>query len=148
MRPTKRQDRGQQDLLRSRLDQIVDPAHALVRMARAIDWDFLEGKLDAAYTDGPAQPPLPTRLMAGLAILKHMHNLSDEALCDRWLENPYYPETAVAIAGAGTDAEVGAGQDVGDPDGRCASADHGWPAPSFCRATPNSSRIRRCCFRC
>ena len=28
--------------------------------------------------------------MAGLAILKHMHNLSDEALCDRWLENPYY----------------------------------------------------------
>jgi IS5 family transposase len=28
--------------------------------------------------------------MAGLAILKHMHNLSDESLCDRWLENPYY----------------------------------------------------------
>jgi IS5 family transposase len=28
--------------------------------------------------------------MAGLAILKHMHKLSDESLCDRWLENPYY----------------------------------------------------------
>jgi IS5 family transposase len=28
--------------------------------------------------------------MAGLAILKHMHNLSDEALCDRWIENPYF----------------------------------------------------------
>jgi IS5 family transposase len=28
--------------------------------------------------------------MAGLAILKHMHDLSDEALCDRWVENPYY----------------------------------------------------------
>jgi IS5 family transposase len=28
--------------------------------------------------------------MAGLAILKHMHDLSDEALCDRWLENPYF----------------------------------------------------------
>jgi IS5 family transposase len=28
--------------------------------------------------------------MAGLAILKHMHDLSDESLCDRWLENPYY----------------------------------------------------------
>ncbi len=23
----------------------------------------------------------------GLAILKHMHNLSDEVLCERWLEN-------------------------------------------------------------
>ena len=28
--------------------------------------------------------------MAGLFILKHMHNLSDEVLCARWLENPYY----------------------------------------------------------
>jgi IS5 family transposase len=28
--------------------------------------------------------------MAGLAILKHMHNLSDEGLCERWVENPYY----------------------------------------------------------
>ena len=28
--------------------------------------------------------------MAGLAILKHMYNLSDEVLCDRWIENPYY----------------------------------------------------------
>jgi IS5 family transposase len=41
-------------------------------------------------TDVPGRPPLPTRLMAGLAILKHMHDLSDEALCDRWVENPYY----------------------------------------------------------
>ena len=35
-------------------------------------------------------PPLPTRLMAGLALLKRMCDLSDEALCDRWIENPYY----------------------------------------------------------
>lgn len=28
--------------------------------------------------------------MAGLAILKHMHNLSYESLCERWLQNPYY----------------------------------------------------------
>jgi IS5 family transposase len=44
----------------------------------------------AVYSDGPGRPPLPTRLMAGLAILKHTHNLSDEALCERWVENPYY----------------------------------------------------------
>jgi IS5 family transposase len=35
-------------------------------------------------------PPLPTRLMAGLAILKHTYDLSDEALCDRWVENQYF----------------------------------------------------------
>jgi IS5 family transposase len=28
--------------------------------------------------------------MAGLAILKHTYDLSDEALCERWVENPYY----------------------------------------------------------
>jgi IS5 family transposase len=33
---------------------------------------------------------LPTRLVAGLFILRHMHNLSDEALCERWVENPYF----------------------------------------------------------
>jgi hypothetical protein len=42
------------------------------------------------YTDKPGQPPLPTRLMAGLAILKHTYDLSDDALCDRWVENPYF----------------------------------------------------------
>jgi IS5 family transposase len=35
-------------------------------------------------------PPLPTRLMAGLAILKHTFDLSDEALTARWVENPYF----------------------------------------------------------
>jgi IS5 family transposase len=30
------------------------------------------------------------RLVAGLIILKHMHNLSDEVPCARSLENPYY----------------------------------------------------------
>lgn len=28
--------------------------------------------------------------MAGIAILNHMHDLSDEVLCERWVENPYY----------------------------------------------------------
>ena len=28
--------------------------------------------------------------MAGLAILKHSYDLSDEALRDRWVENPYF----------------------------------------------------------
>ncbi|EIT71959.1 ISXoo4 transposase [Hydrocarboniphaga effusa AP103] len=28
--------------------------------------------------------------MCGLLYLKHAYNLSDEALCERWLENPYW----------------------------------------------------------
>ncbi len=90
MRPKERRDSGQNDLFRARLDQILDMTHALVKLARTIDWGFLEERFGAVYSDERGQPPLPTRLMAGLAILKHMHNLSDEALCDRWVENPYF----------------------------------------------------------
>ena len=90
MRPKERRDSGQNDLFRARLDQIIDMNHALARLGRVIDWRFLEDRFGAAYTDAPGHPPLPTRLMAGLAILKSMHDLSDEALCERWVENPYY----------------------------------------------------------
>jgi IS5 family transposase len=90
MRPRERRETGKQDLFRSRLDQIIDLNHALAKLARAIDWRLLEERFGEVYTNGAGQPPLPTRLMAGLAILKHTYDLSDEALCERWVENPYY----------------------------------------------------------
>jgi transposase, IS5 family len=90
MKPKERCDSGQADLLRSRLDAIIDMNHALVKLSRTIDWSFLEERFGAVYEDKPGRPPLPTRLMAGLAILKHTYDLSDEVLCERWLENPYY----------------------------------------------------------
>ncbi|TIL66810.1 IS5 family transposase [Mesorhizobium sp.] len=90
MRPKERRESGQTDLLGSRLDHILNMDHALVKLAKTIDWRFLEERLGEVYDDDPGRPPLPTRLMAGLAILKSMHNLSDESLCERWLENPYY----------------------------------------------------------
>ena len=90
MRPKERRDSGQKDLFRARLDQIIDMKHPLAKLAGSVDWKFLEERFGAAYTDKPGHPPLPTRLMAGLAILKHMHDLADEVLCDRWVENPYF----------------------------------------------------------
>jgi transposase, IS5 family len=90
MQPKERRDGGQTDLLRSRLDAIIDMGHPLVKLAQTIDWPFLKERFGAVYEDKPGRPPLPTRLMAGLAILKHTYDLSDEVLCERWLENPYY----------------------------------------------------------
>jgi transposase, IS5 family len=89
-RPHERRASGEQDLFRSRLDQIINMNHELVRLARAIDWPHLEECFGAVYSDGPGMPPLATRLMAGLAILKHTFDLSDEELCARWVENPYF----------------------------------------------------------
>ena len=83
-------DDRQKDLLRPALDQIINMRHPLVRLAGEIDWKFLDGRFGSVCTPGPGQPGLPTRLVAGLFILKHMENLSDEVLCQRWIENPYY----------------------------------------------------------
>ena len=83
-------DDRQKDLLRPALEEIIDLGHPLARLAAQIDWGFLDRRFASVCQAGPGQPGLPTRLVAGLFILKHTHDLSDEALCARWLENPYY----------------------------------------------------------
>ncbi len=83
-------DDRQDNLFQPSLETIINPRHPLVRLAGEMDWDFVGRRFGSVCRVGPGQPPLPTRLVAGLFIIKHMHNLSDEALCDRWVENPYY----------------------------------------------------------
>jgi len=79
------------DLFRPALETIIALNHPLARLAREIDWGFIERRFGTACdVTGPGHPALPPRLVAGLLILKHLHGLSDEALCARWLENPYY----------------------------------------------------------
>src|ERR1700677_3318027 len=66
--------------------------HPLVRLGQQIDWGFLERRRGEVYRSHDGHPPLPIRLVAGLLILKHMHSLSDEQLCARWVENPYFQQ--------------------------------------------------------
>jgi IS5 family transposase len=56
MRPRERRETGEQDLFRSRLDQIIDMNHPLAKLARTVDWKFLEGRLGEVYTDDPGHP--------------------------------------------------------------------------------------------
>ena len=86
----KPRDNRHKDLLRPALEEVIDLGHPLVRLAQQIDWGFLDRRFASVCKSGDGRPPLPTRLVAGLLIVKHMHSLSDEALCARWLENPYY----------------------------------------------------------
>jgi IS5 family transposase len=83
-------DERQKDLFQPALDRIIDMGHPLVRLAGEMELGFLEQRFASVCTTGPGQPPLPGRLIAGLFIVKHMHSLSDEVLCSRWLDNPYY----------------------------------------------------------
>ena len=93
MKPRERRETGELDLFRSRLDQIINMKHELVRLAKTVSWEAIEARCGEVYSDGPGMPPLPTRLMAGLAILKHTFSLSDEELCARWVENPFGGKT-------------------------------------------------------
>jgi len=90
MKPRERRETGEQDLFRSRLDQIINMNHELVKLAKTVSWGVIEAKCGEVYRDGSGMPPLPTRLMAGLAILKFTYDLSDEEVCARWVENPYF----------------------------------------------------------
>ena len=88
MRPKQPEAEPRDDLFRARLENLVDPRHALARLAGLIDWGRFEAEFGALYTDG-GRPGLPTRLMVGLHLLKHMDGLSDEAVCARYLDSPY-----------------------------------------------------------
>jgi len=90
MKPREHRESGQEDLFRARLGQIIDLKHPLVKLGQRIDWPFFEKTYGAVYTDAPGRPPLPTRLMVGLEVLKYTYNLSDERVCEAWLENPYF----------------------------------------------------------
>jgi IS5 family transposase len=78
-----------EDLFRSRLKNIIDLRHELVRLGAAIDWRFFDDAFDAFYSED-GRPGIATRMMVGLHILKHMFDLSDEEVCERWVYDPYF----------------------------------------------------------
>ena len=78
------------DLFRSQLSQMLNMSHALIRLSERMNWDKLEAEIDVIYSDGAGQPPLPTRLLAGIHYLKYTFNESDESVVERWVENPYW----------------------------------------------------------
>src|SRR5712672_2258154 len=49
---TKPRDDRQKDLLRPALEAIIDLGHPLVRLARAIDWTFLDNRFASVCTPG------------------------------------------------------------------------------------------------
>jgi transposase, IS5 family len=89
MRPKQVAAEDQDDLFRARLENLVDRRHALVRLTGLIDWGRFEAEFGPLYTEATGRPGLPTRLMVGLHLLKHMDGLSDEAICARYLDSPY-----------------------------------------------------------
>ena len=89
MRPRKTQMDGSGDLFRAQLDQIINMDHALARLADEIDWDWIDSELAGLFSE-QGRPGTPTRYMIGLLLLKQIYGLSDEAVCERWVHDPYF----------------------------------------------------------
>ena len=89
MKP-KSQQNNQDDLFRSRLDQILNREHPLYVLANQINWSVFDKKFGPLYAEKKGRPGKPTRLMVGLHYLKHAFNESDESVVERLLENGYW----------------------------------------------------------
>jgi len=90
MKPKAPQPSHQDDLFRSRLDQILNRKHPLFVLANQIDWEVFDNKFGPLYAEKKERPGKPTRLMVGLHYLKHAFNESDESVVAGLLENPYW----------------------------------------------------------
>src|SRR6201985_2756187 len=90
MRTRKPKEARPDDLFRARLSNQLDRKTPVVRLAGLIEWESFETEFGSLYHETLGRPGKPTRLMVGLTYLKHSYNLSDEQVCERWVENPYW----------------------------------------------------------
>ncbi len=75
---------------KTRLANLLDGRHPMVKLARQIDWRSFDEHFGAYYHGGKGRPAISTRLMVSLHYLKYTNDLSDEAVVRGWVENPYW----------------------------------------------------------
>jgi IS5 family transposase len=76
---------------KTRLANLVNARHPIVRLAQQIDWRSFDEHFGAYYNSGgKGRPAISTRLMVSLHYLKYTHDLSEEAVLRGWVENPYW----------------------------------------------------------
>jgi IS5 family transposase len=81
---------AQRELFQVELAQLVDATHPLVKLGRQIDWAVFTERLAPTYAATNGAPGVNTRLLVALHYLKYQHDLSDEAVVQHWVENPYW----------------------------------------------------------
>jgi IS5 family transposase len=62
----------------------------MVRLARHTDGAAFEKALASMWHDSNGRPSIDTRLMVSLHYLKYTFDLSDEAVVEGWVQNPYW----------------------------------------------------------
>jgi len=82
-------NQGQKNLFSPNLMECINPRHQLYLLADKIDWNKFETEFAGLYSTVGC-PAKPIRTMVGLLILKQIYNLSDEAVMEEWVSNPYF----------------------------------------------------------
>lgn len=80
----------QEDLFKNRLETMIDIKHKLVKLSELIDWQSFDNDWGKLFPSDQGAPATSTRMIAGLHYLKHLYDLSDEQVVERWVENPYW----------------------------------------------------------
>src|SRR5215203_4343412 len=84
------QAQGELRMHKTRLANLLNDRHPMVRLAREIDWHGFDEYFGTYYSGGKGRPTTSTRLMVSPHYLKYTHDLSDEAVVMGWVENPYW----------------------------------------------------------
>jgi transposase, IS5 family len=78
------------DMFRSELESILNLQHELCKLAKQIDWNYLDNEFGKIFPSQTGCPAIATRLIVGMFFLKAIYKLSDEEAVARWVENPYW----------------------------------------------------------
>lgn len=79
----------QQNLFKTRLTELINMEHPLVKLAQEISWDKMETEFANLFSEG-GRPSIAIRKIAGMLLLKEMFKESDETVVERWIENAYW----------------------------------------------------------
>ena len=66
----------------------MNPWHPIYQLSECIYWSSLE-KDFTRLNSRRWRPAKAIRLMISLLLLKQLHDLSDDQVAERWIENPY-----------------------------------------------------------
>lgn len=72
----------QQDLFKTRLTELINMEHPLVKLAHEISWDKMESEFENLFSEG-GRPCIAIRKIAGMLLLKEMFKESDETVVER-----------------------------------------------------------------
>ncbi len=82
-------DQSELNLFEPSLRQVVSKDNPLRVLAESFPWSEIDAEYSKLYSDRGA-PAKPVRLMAGLLVLKHIFNASDEGIVAEWAGDPCF----------------------------------------------------------